>query len=51
MEWPPRSGKQQEFPEIDRADFFRLEEAIWRVNPAQMELLIRLKQLISSADT
>ena len=27
MEWPPRSGRQQEFPEIDRAEWFALDEA------------------------
>ncbi len=50
MEWPPRSGKQQEFPEIDRAEFFRLEEATQKVNPAQVELLKRLQQVIPPAD-
>jgi len=27
MEWPPRSGKQQEFPEVDRADWFDIDTA------------------------
>lgn len=39
MEWPPHSGKKQEFPEIDRAEFFALEEARKRINPAQIGLL------------
>jgi predicted NUDIX family NTP pyrophosphohydrolase len=46
MEWPPRSGKKQEFPEIDRAEFFRIEEAKRRINPAQAELLSRLEALL-----
>src|SRR6266536_281316 len=33
MEWPPRSGKQAEFPEVDRASFFNFEEAKTKINP------------------
>ncbi|MGA2013402.1 MAG: NUDIX domain-containing protein [Solirubrobacteraceae bacterium] len=39
MEWPPRSGRSQEFPEVDRAQWFALEEARRRLVPAQAELL------------
>jgi predicted NUDIX family NTP pyrophosphohydrolase len=42
MEWPPRSGRQREFPEVDRAEWFSLEEARKRINPAQAEFLDRL---------
>jgi predicted NUDIX family NTP pyrophosphohydrolase len=35
MEWPPKSGRQQEFPEIDRADFFSLNEAKHKILPAE----------------
>jgi predicted NUDIX family NTP pyrophosphohydrolase len=42
MEWPPRSGRQQEFPEVDRAEWFEREQAIEKINPAQVELLDRL---------
>lgn len=35
MEWPPKSGKQQQFPEIDRAEFFSMDEARKKINPAQ----------------
>jgi predicted NUDIX family NTP pyrophosphohydrolase len=42
MEWPPRSGEQREFPEVDRADWFDLEEAGRRINPAQVAFLDRL---------
>ena len=42
MEWPPRSGRQQEFPEIDRAEWFTVEEAREKLNPAQAEFLDRL---------
>jgi predicted NUDIX family NTP pyrophosphohydrolase len=46
MEWPPQSGRRQEFPEVDRADWFGLEEARRRIHPAQAPLLDELKQLI-----
>jgi predicted NUDIX family NTP pyrophosphohydrolase len=39
MEWPPRSGRQVEFPEVDRAEFFTLEDAKKKINPAQVALL------------
>ena len=42
LEWPPRSGLVREFPEIDRAEWFRLAEARPRINPAQMAFLERL---------
>jgi predicted NUDIX family NTP pyrophosphohydrolase len=51
VEWPPRSGKQQEFPEVDRAAFFRMDEAMQKINPAQVELLIKLEQITSPSDS
>jgi predicted NUDIX family NTP pyrophosphohydrolase len=42
MEWPPRSGRTAEFPEIDRAGWFGIDEAREKLNPAQAELLDRL---------
>jgi predicted NUDIX family NTP pyrophosphohydrolase len=42
MQWPPRSGRIQEFPEVDRAAWFGLEEARKRINPAQAAFLDRL---------
>ena len=44
MEWPPRSGRQQEFPEIDRAAWFALDEARVKLVAAQVEFLDRLVQ-------
>jgi predicted NUDIX family NTP pyrophosphohydrolase len=46
MEWPPRSGRRQRFPEVDRAAWFALEEARERLNPAQGPLLDRLRALL-----
>ena len=45
MEWPPRSGKLQEFPEIDQAAFFAFDQAKEMINPAQVPLLEELKQV------
>ena len=42
-EWPPKSGRQQEFPEVDRAGWFSLEEAGRRILPNQAPLLRRLQ--------
>jgi predicted NUDIX family NTP pyrophosphohydrolase len=42
MEWPPRSGRIAEFPEVDRAEWFELEPARRKILPAQAELLDRL---------
>jgi predicted NUDIX family NTP pyrophosphohydrolase len=43
MEWPPRSGKTQQFPEIDRAEFFDEETARRKINPAQTAFIDRLR--------
>lgn len=42
MEWPPRSGSRQEFPEVDRAEWFDPAAAREKILPAQAELLDRL---------
>jgi predicted NUDIX family NTP pyrophosphohydrolase len=42
MEWPPRSGRRRSFPEIDRAEWFPVEVARGKLNPAQAEFLDRL---------
>jgi predicted NUDIX family NTP pyrophosphohydrolase len=39
IEWPPRSGKKKEFPEIDKAEWFSLNAASKKINPAQVEFL------------
>jgi predicted NUDIX family NTP pyrophosphohydrolase len=48
MEWPPRSGRAQSFPEVDRAGWFSLAEARERINPAQVPLLDRLSQVLDA---
>lgn len=44
LEWPPRSGKFTEFPEIDRAQFFPEPIARAKINPAQIPFLDRLRE-------
>jgi predicted NUDIX family NTP pyrophosphohydrolase len=44
LEWPPRSGRMREFPEVDRACWFGLAEAREKMNPAQVALLDRLAE-------
>ena len=47
IEWPPRSGRMQEFPEVDRAGWFSLPDAREKLNAAQAELLVRLAPLLT----
>src|SRR3954451_12023353 len=47
MEWPPRSGNEEEFPEVDRAGWFDLEQAREKILPAQAELLDRLVEFLA----
>jgi predicted NUDIX family NTP pyrophosphohydrolase len=46
MEWPPRSGKIVELPEVDRGAWFSYEEACVRINPAQIALLDRARERV-----
>ncbi|MGA9324538.1 MAG: NUDIX domain-containing protein [Salegentibacter sp.] len=50
LEWPPRSGKKQEFPEIDKGGFFGLTKARELINPAQEEFLDRLAKLLEKRE-
>lgn len=46
LQWPPRSGRTQKFPEVDRAEWFDLEQARLKLNPAQVALLDRLAEAV-----
>jgi predicted NUDIX family NTP pyrophosphohydrolase len=46
MEWPPKSGRQQEFPEVDRAGWFSLEEAKAKILKGQKGFLAELSALL-----
>jgi predicted NUDIX family NTP pyrophosphohydrolase len=47
IEWPPGSGRQASFPEVDRAAWFTIEEARRRILPGQAPLLDQLHRLES----
>lgn len=49
MEWPPRSGRQQEFPEVDRAGWFVLDEARVKILKGQAPFLDDLQRLLGRA--
>ena len=46
MEWPPRSGRQQEFPEVDRAAWFDLETAQEKILKGQLDFIRRLGEML-----
>jgi predicted NUDIX family NTP pyrophosphohydrolase len=48
IEYPPRSGKYKQFPEIDRAEFFAEEIARQKINPAQIPFLDRLREALAT---
>ena len=48
IEWPPRSGRMQHFPEIDRVAFFSLTEAAAKINERQRVFLDRLEEQLAS---
>jgi predicted NUDIX family NTP pyrophosphohydrolase len=47
MEWPPRSGRRQSYPEIDRVAWLEPEAAERKINPAQRPLLTRLDKALA----
>jgi predicted NUDIX family NTP pyrophosphohydrolase len=49
LEWPPRSGTEREFPEVDRAEWFDLAAAREKILPAQAEFLDRLLEHLERA--
>ena len=48
VEWPPQSGKQQEFPEVDRAEWFTIETAREKIIKGQVEFLDELLRVLES---
>ena len=50
LQWPPRSGRMIEVPEVDRAEWFDLDTAREKINPAQVELLDRLTRIAGGAE-
>lgn len=50
LEWPPKSGRKQVYPEIDRFEFFDLERAKQKLNAAQVAFLDRLVATVIAAE-
>jgi predicted NUDIX family NTP pyrophosphohydrolase len=50
VEWPPRSGRMIEIPEVDRGDWFSISEARERILKSQAPFLDRLCQMLQCAD-
>ena len=48
LEWPPRSGKRKEFPEVDRAGWFTPEVAREKISKGQLNFLEELKRKIEN---
>ena len=48
LEWPPRSGRMKEFPEVDRAEWFALEEAAEKFTKGQKPLLQALRDRLDA---
>lgn len=49
IEWPPRSGRRQSFPEVDRAAWFTPDEARQKINAAQKPFIDRLEELCTKS--
>ena len=47
IEWPPKSGKRQAFPEADRAEWFTPDQAQAKILPGQLELLTRADRFLN----
>jgi predicted NUDIX family NTP pyrophosphohydrolase len=46
LEWPPRSGRMAEFPEVDRAAWFAIDEALMKINKGQTPIIGALESLL-----
>jgi predicted NUDIX family NTP pyrophosphohydrolase len=46
LEWPPKSGRKANFPEVDRAEWFSLDMAREKILSGQRELIIRLQEMV-----
>ena len=49
VEWPPKSGNLQKFPEIDRVEWFQTAEALKKINPAQADFIVQMVSKISAS--
>ncbi len=50
MEWPPHSGQLMEFPEVDKANWFSVNEAKIKINPGQIKFIEELVSLLTKKE-
>jgi predicted NUDIX family NTP pyrophosphohydrolase len=48
LEWPPRSGKVLQVPEVDRAGWFDYETALGKINPQQQSFILKAAEMLSA---
>jgi predicted NUDIX family NTP pyrophosphohydrolase len=48
IDWPPKSGKTLEIPEVDQWEWFISEEAKNKINPAQVGFIVEIEELLRS---
>jgi len=48
MEWPPKSGKMQSFPEVNKAEWFDIPQAEKKIHPAQLPFIKQVSGIIHS---
>jgi predicted NUDIX family NTP pyrophosphohydrolase len=46
IQWPPGSGKMMKFPEIDKGEWFTIDQARIKINPKQADLLKQLEKMV-----
>jgi predicted NUDIX family NTP pyrophosphohydrolase len=44
IEWPPKSGKKIEIPEVDKAEWFAVDAALEKINEAQRQFILELSE-------
>jgi predicted NUDIX family NTP pyrophosphohydrolase len=50
LEWPPRSGRMTEFPEVDRAAWYSIDEALVKINKGQKPIIAALEASVARLD-
>jgi predicted NUDIX family NTP pyrophosphohydrolase len=48
LEWPPRSGRMAQFPEVDRAAWYSIDEALEKINKGQRAIVTALTERLSA---
>jgi predicted NUDIX family NTP pyrophosphohydrolase len=51
VEWPPKSGNWRRYPEVDRADWFTVEDARRKILKGQVDLIDRLEKMLENSNS